>query len=96
MVSFTNPPSPPLPSPPLPSPPLPRFSGLTAEDFVGVAVGVADVQRRVLELVSSETVLLGHSLESDLRALKVGLPDPAHSRRGGQPDRPAPVWLCRG
>ena len=30
-----------------------------------------EVQHQLLELFSSETILVGHSLESDLRALKV-------------------------
>lgn len=44
---------------------------MTAEDFVSVTTTLEDVQRKLLDLVSSETILLGHSLESDLRALKV-------------------------
>ena len=48
-------------------------------------MGVAEVQQKLLELVSSETVLIGHSLESDLRALKVG-----------QPDRPPLLWMSMG
>ena len=30
-----------------------------------------EVQQKMLTLVSSETILLGHGLESDLRSLKV-------------------------
>ena len=48
-----------------------RFSGLTAEDFVGVQTNLAQVQEHLLSMFSSETILVGHSLESDLRALKV-------------------------
>ena len=32
---------------------------------------LSDVQQELLSLVSADTILLGHSLESDLRALKV-------------------------
>ena len=54
------------------------FSGLTAKDFVSVSTTLEEVQERVLNLVSSDTILLGHSLESDLRALKVrGTPTPS-------------------
>lgn len=48
-----------------------RFSGLTAEDFVSVTTTLQEVQGKLLDLVTSDTILLGHSLESDLRALKV-------------------------
>lgn len=48
-----------------------RFSGLTAEDFVSVTTSLQQVQRELLSLVASDTILLGHSLESDLRALKI-------------------------
>ena len=51
-----------------------RFSGLTTKDFVSVSTTLEEVQERVLNLVSSDTILLGHSLESDLRALKVDTP----------------------
>lgn len=51
-----------------------RFSGLTADDFVGVDMTLEEVQRRLLRMVAADTILLGHSLESDLRALKVPLP----------------------
>ena len=48
-----------------------RFSGLTAEDFVSGTASLEEVQQKMLTLVSSETILLGHGLESDLRSLKV-------------------------
>jgi len=48
-----------------------RFSGLTAEHFVGVETTLEDVQQQLLHLFHSDTILLGHSLESDMRALKV-------------------------
>ena len=53
-----------------------RFSGLRPEDFVSVTTTLEQVQQRMLSLVASETILLGHSLESDLRALKVTHPLP--------------------
>ena len=48
-----------------------RFSGLTAQDFDSVETTIEDVQQKILSLVATDTILLGHSLESDLRALKV-------------------------
>ncbi len=37
----------------------------------GVTVSLEDVQRDLLELISCETVLCGHSLENDLRRLQM-------------------------
>ncbi|KAH7969251.1 hypothetical protein HPB52_016296 [Rhipicephalus sanguineus] len=48
-----------------------RFSGLTEEDMVGVDTTLADVQAALLERFSAETLLLGHSLDSDFRALRL-------------------------
>lgn len=47
------------------------FSGLSEADFVGVETDLAQVQEELLRLFSSNTILIGHSLESDLEALKV-------------------------
>ena len=55
----------------LPSPPTFRFSGLTAEHFIGVEMTLEDVQQQLLQMFYNDTILLGHSLESDMRALKV-------------------------
>jgi RNA exonuclease 1 len=48
-----------------------RFSGITAEDMEGVTTGIREVQANLLTKFSSRDILLGHSLESDLRALKL-------------------------
>ena len=48
-----------------------RFSGITAEDMEGVVVGIREVQAHLLTMFSAKDMLLGHSLESDLRALKL-------------------------
>ena len=50
-----------------------RFSGLTAEDLVGVTTTLQDVQAVLLSLFSDNTILIGHSLESDFVALKVDI-----------------------
>lgn len=48
-----------------------RFSGITAEKLAGVETTLEQVRERLLELVHAETVLVGHALENDLRALRL-------------------------
>lgn len=48
-----------------------RFSGVTEEDLENVTITMRDVQAVLLSMFSAETILIGHSLESDLLALKV-------------------------
>ncbi|XP_053151257.1 RNA exonuclease 1 homolog isoform X12 [Hemicordylus capensis] len=48
-----------------------RFSGVTAEDMKNVVTSIRDVQAVLLNLFSADTILIGHSLENDLFALKL-------------------------
>jgi len=50
-------------------------SGITPEIMRGVRTRLEDVQRDLLRLIAAETILIGHSLENDLKRLKM-----AHAR----------------
>ena len=48
-----------------------RFSGIRAEDLVGVTTRLRDVQAQLLFKIDARDIMIGHSLESDLRAVKL-------------------------
>ncbi|KAM6963387.1 RNA exonuclease 1 homolog [Aplochiton taeniatus] len=48
-----------------------RFSGVTEEDLENATITLRDVQAVMLNMFSAESILIGHSLESDLFALKL-------------------------
>lgn len=50
-----------------------RFSGITEDDLLPVKTTIRDVQAVILNLFNDQTILIGHSLESDFKALKVGV-----------------------
>ena len=51
--------------------PLCRFSGIKEADLAGVRTTLRDVQAQLLFQVAARDILVGHSLESDLRAVKL-------------------------
>ncbi|XP_070603168.1 RNA exonuclease 1 homolog [Erythrolamprus reginae] len=48
-----------------------RFSGVTEADLENASINLRDVQAVLLSMFSADTILIGHSLESDLFALKL-------------------------
>lgn len=48
-----------------------RFSGITEQNMEGVTTSLLDVQATLLSMFSDKTILIGHSLESDFKALKL-------------------------
>ena len=48
-----------------------RWSGLTESSFKNCNIKINDVQRDLLNLFNKDSILIGHSLESDFKALKV-------------------------
>ncbi|KDQ09510.1 hypothetical protein BOTBODRAFT_36915 [Botryobasidium botryosum FD-172 SS1] len=81
---------------------LTQFSGITPEMLESVTTTLADVQKHFLStlMIDSRTILIGHSLSSDLRALKLAHPrciDTSvcfqHTR--GPPSKPGLKWLTQ-
>ncbi|KAF2498267.1 hypothetical protein BU16DRAFT_456137 [Lophium mytilinum] len=53
---------------------LTAYSGITQELLQNVTTSLSDIQARLLELITPRTILVGHSLNSDMNALKMTHP----------------------
>ena len=48
-----------------------RFSGITARHLEGVTQTLEDIQQELLTFIHAESILIGHGIENDLRALRL-------------------------
>ncbi|KAF2088330.1 hypothetical protein K490DRAFT_73271 [Saccharata proteae CBS 121410] len=53
---------------------LTAYSGITPEMLAPVTTTLVDIQKRLLDIITPRTILVGHSLNSDLAALKLTHP----------------------
>ena len=48
-----------------------QYSGITQQALASITTNLGDIQKRMCDFLSAETMLVGHGLENDLRALKI-------------------------
>lgn len=79
---------------------LTKYSGITPEMLADATVTLEEVQKKLLETISTKDILIGHLLESDLNVLKVRHPriiDTAlvYDHHCGPPLKPGLRWLAK-
>lgn len=78
---------------------LTKYSGITKEKLEPVTTTLKDVQEDILKIISSDDVLIGHSLQSDLNVLKLRHPKVVDTalifdHKAGPPFKPALRYLA--
>ena len=48
-----------------------RFSGITAEKYASAVMPLVSVRKALDKLINSETIIIGHALENDLKTLRM-------------------------
>lgn len=54
---------------------LTQYSGIREETLAGVTTTLGDIQQQLLQTIDQDTILVGHSLECDLKALRIAHPN---------------------
>lgn len=78
---------------------LTQYSGITQEKLADVTTTLADVQCEILQIINSNDILVGHSLQSDFKVLKLRHPkviDTAiiFDHKAGPPFKPSLKYLA--
>lgn len=76
-----------------------RYSGITEETLKNETTTLKDVQEKLLSIISSQDILIGHSLESDLNVMRIRHPrvidtSIVYEHYRGPPFRNALKWLA--
>lgn len=77
-----------------------KYSGITESKLSGITKTLDDVQEEILKIISVNDILIGHSLDSDLKVLRLKHPNVIdtsllYEHPRGPPSRPALKWLTQ-
>jgi RNA exonuclease 1 len=77
-----------------------QFSGITEEMLAPVTTTLQDIQQKLLDILHPRTILIGHSLESDTKAIRLAHPfivdtSIAYPHPRGPPLKSSLKWLAQ-